>query len=329
MPIIIPVDDVSRVAEVRRAALAIARTEGLNEVLSGNVALVSTEICTNLQKYAQGGEVFLTPLSGRSGPGIEILAIDRGPGMNDLRQCFIDGYSSRQSAGTGLGAIKRLSQEFDIFSEPGRGTVMVSRIRGDGDSRAVVGGIVKPAAGEDVSGDAWAFREWDGAVVLIVADGLGHGLEAAQASAEAIRAFRNASDLTPVPVLQQVHSALRGTRGAAVAVAHIQVADRRVRYAGIGNISGVISRAEKPIFMISHSGTAGYQSPRLQEFSYSLPEGAMVIMHSDGLPTSWKLDTYPGLRPCHPSVVSGVLYRDARRDKDDVTVIAAKLLDPS
>ena len=328
-PTIIPVDDASRVSEVRRAALAIARAEGLNEPLSGNVALVSTEICTNLHKYARGGEVFLTPLSGRNGPGIEILAIDRGPGMNDIRRCFTDGYSSGNSAGTGLGAIKRLSREFDIFSEPGRGTVMVSRIRGDGSGGALVGGIVKPVAGENVSGDAWAFREGDGTVVLIAADGLGHGIDAARASAEAIRAFRNASDLTPLPLLQQVHDALRGTRGAAVAVAHIQVADRRVRYAGIGNISGVIPRAEKPIFMISHSGTAGYQSPRFQEFAYSLAEGAMVIMHSDGLNTNWRLNTYPGLRRCHPSVIAGVLYRDASRERDDVTVIAVKLPEPS
>jgi anti-sigma regulatory factor (Ser/Thr protein kinase) len=322
---VIPVDDVSRVGEVRRAALGLAHAEGLDESLSANLALVSTEICTNLLKHARGGEVFLTPLSDRNATGVEILAIDRGPGMADLAQCLADGYSSGVSPGTGLGAVSRLSQEFDIYTERDKGTVMVSQIRTGAPTSPPVGGIVKPVAGETLSGDAWAVLERDGILSLIVADGLGHGVDAARASAEAISAFRRATDLTPANVLKQVHGALRRTRGAAVAVAHIHLSDRRVRYSGIGNIAGVISQSGKSVFMVSHSGTAGYHSPRFQEFSYPLPDGALVIMHSDGLHTNWKLDSYPGLRRSHPSVIAGVLYRDATRVRDDVSVVVAKL----
>ncbi len=322
---VIPVDDVSRVGEVRRAALDLARSEGLDESLSGNLALVSTEICTNLLKHARGGEVFLTPLSDRNASGVEILAIDRGPGMANLAQCLADGYSSGASPGTGLGAIARLSQEFDVYTERDKGTVMVSQIRTEARASTPVGGIVKPVAGETLSGDAWAVLEREGTLTLIVADGLGHGADAARASVEAISAFRRATDLTPIAVLKQVHGALRSTRGAAVAVAHIHLADRHVRYSGIGNIAGVISQASKSVFMVSHSGTAGYHSPRFQEFSYPLPDGALIVMHSDGLHTSWKLDSYPGLRRSHPSVIAGVLYRDATRVRDDVSVVVAKL----
>lgn len=322
---VIPVDDVSRVGEIRRAALDLARVEGLDESLSANVALVSTEISTNLLKHARGGEVFLTPLSDRIAGGVEILAIDRGPGMGDLAQCLADGYSSGQSPGNGLGAITRLSQEFDIYTERDKGTVLVSQIRAEARTAISIGAIVKPVAGETLSGDAWAVAERDDAIALIVADGLGHGVDAARASAEAISAFRRATDLTPASVLQQVHGSLRSTRGAAVAVAHIHLADRRVRYSGVGNIAGVISHAGKSVFMVSHSGTAGYYSPRFQEFSYALPDGALLIMHSDGLNTSWKLDSYPGLRRSHPSVIAGVLYRDATRARDDVSVVVAKL----
>ncbi len=321
---VIPVDDASRVAEIRRAALALARAEGLDESLYGNVALVSTEISTNLLKHARGGEVFLTPLSDRSAGGVEILAIDRGPGMGDIKECLADGYSSGQSPGTGLGAITRLSQEFDIYTERDKGTVLVSQIRREARTAVSVGGIVKPVAGETLSGDAWAVAERDDTLTLIVADGLGHGVDAARASAEAISAFRRATDLTPASVLQQVHGALRSTRGAAVAVAHIHLTDRRVRYSGIGNIAGVISQASKSVFMVSHNGTAGYHSPRLQEFSYPLSDEALIIMHSDGLNTSWKLESYPGLRLSHPSVIAGVLYRDATRARDDVSVVVAK-----
>ena len=319
------VEDASRVAEVRRAALTIAREEGLDESQSANVAVVATEICTNLLKHARQGEVFLTPLSDRAAPGVEILAVDRGPGMGDVRQCLVDGYSTGQSPGTGLGAISRLSQEFDIFTERDKGTVLVSQIGGAQKGKTVIGALLKPMAGETLCGDAWAFHESGDAVAIIVADGLGHGMDASRASAEAISAFRAATDLFPIPVLQRVHGALRSTRGAAVAVAHIEIAQRGVRYSGIGNISGVISQAGKTSFMVSHSGTAGFHTPRLQEFSYTLPDEALVIMHSDGLTTSWKLDNYPGLRRSHPSVIAGVLFRDASRQRDDVCVVVTRL----
>jgi anti-sigma regulatory factor (Ser/Thr protein kinase) len=320
-----PVEDPSRVAEVRRAAAALSHDEGLDQTLAANAALISTEICTNLLKHARQGEVFLSTLSDRAGPGVEILAIDRGPGITDVAQCLADGYSSTNTPGTGLGAIARLSQEFDIYSQVDKGTVLVAQIRTRSRAKTFVGAVVKPIAGEEVAGDAWAFRERDGRLALIVADGLGHGLMAARASAEAISAFRRDSESAPIAVLNRVHAALRGTRGAAVAVADIDPAQGVVRYAGIGNISGVIVRSDKPLSMVSHNGTAGFHIPRLQEFLYPLPEEALIVMHSDGLTTNWNVDHYPGLRRRHPSIIAGVLYRDASRNRDDACVVAARI----
>lgn len=313
---------------MRRAAVAMSQEEGLDERLAGNAAIVATEICTNLLKHAQGGEVFLSALSDRSVPGIEILAIDRGPGMTDVERCLADHYSSGKTPGTGLGAIVRQSQEFDIHSEHNKGTVLVARVEG-GAARTRVAGVLKPMTGEDVSGDAWAFRHQGKEIQLIVADGLGHGLMAARASAEAIAAFRRGTDRSPAGMLRDVHGALRGTRGAAVAVACIDCEAGSVRYAGIGNIAGVILGAGKPVMMISHNGTAGYQLPRFQEFSYPLAENALVVMHSDGLHTSWHIDDHPGLRRRDPSIIAGVLYREAARKRDDTCVVVARTGDGS
>lgn len=327
MTLFLPLDDPSRVAEVRRAAERIAHEEDLDGQATPKVSLVITEICTNLIKHAAGGEVFLSPLSARSGPGIEILAVDRGPGMSDLNRFFADGYSSTDTAGTGLGAITRLSTEFDICSQPGKGTVLVARIQPSQASATTVGAVLKPMRGEEVSGDAWALARPGDGLALIVADGLGHGVMAAQASAEAIAAFRTSEDYTPASVLAKVHARTRPTRGAAVAAAYVDARKAKVRYAGIGNISGVLIGGSKPVLMISHNGTAGYHSPRLQEFEYPLPSPALIIMHSDGLHTSWNLDEYPGLRRRDPSVIAGVLYRDAARNRDDVCVTVAKIGD--
>jgi anti-sigma regulatory factor (Ser/Thr protein kinase) len=303
-----------------------AREEGLDETQIANISLIATEVCTNLLKHAQRGEVFLSRLSGQSGPGLEILAVDRGPGMIDVSQCLADGYSSSNTPGTGLGAVARTAQEFDIYSERNKGTVLMARVGGKGNAKTIVGALVKPIAGEDVAGDAWDYCEDASGMTLVVADGLGHGLMAARASAEAVSAFRRATDFAPVPVLTRIHGSLRGTRGAAVAVARVDSHTGTVRYAGIGNISGVIIKPGKPVAMVSHNGTAGFHAPRLQEFSYQLPPESVIVMHSDGLTTSWNLDQHIGLRSKHPSVIAGVLYRDASRNRDDVCVVAAKPL---
>jgi anti-sigma regulatory factor (Ser/Thr protein kinase) len=328
----LPIDDPSRVAEARRLAIAIAREEGLDDPLVGDAGLAATELATNLWKHAKGGELQVARLAGAAAPGVDVLAIDRGPGIVSIEDCLRDGYSSSGTSGTGLGAISRCAQMFDAYSQPGKGTVMLARIsaseavnKGDAANKGMVVGFAgRPVSGEEVSGDSWAMREAGAISLFIVADGLGHGVHASEASAEAIAAFRNSTDTDPAQVLGRVHRALRGTRGAAVAVARVDRNEHLVRYAGIGNISGIVVSPAKTQFMISHNGTAGHEAMRFQEFVYAFPETSTLIMHSDGLTTSWNLESYPGLKFRHPSVIAGTLYRDATRSRDDVCVIVAR-----
>jgi anti-sigma regulatory factor (Ser/Thr protein kinase) len=322
----LPIDDPSRVAEARRLAMTIAREEGLDAQRIGDAGLAATEMATNLWKHAQGGELQVSRLAGVAAPGVDVLAIDRGPGIVSIQDCLRDGYSSTGTNGTGLGAISRCAQVFDAYSQPGKGTVMLARISASEDENKgmVVGFAGRPVSGEEVSGDSWAMRD-DGAIaVFIVADGLGHGVHASEASVEAVSAFRNFTDTDPALVLGRVHRALRGTRGAAVAVARVDRNEHSVRYAGIGNISGIVVSPAKTQFMIAHNGTAGHEATRFQEFVYAFPESSTLIMHSDGLTTSWNLESYPGLRFHHPAVIAGTLYRDATRSRDDVCVIVAR-----
>ncbi len=323
MTLVYPVDELSRIAEVRRASIALANDEGLDKALSGNAAVVVTEICTNLVKFGKQAEVFLSPLSHTGTPGLEILAIDRGPGMADVAQCLADGYSSATTPGTGLGAIARLSTEFDIYSQQPQGSVLVARIRQPLFSKTLVGAAVKPVEGEQECGDAWAFRKTKDEAAFIVADGLGHGPMAAKASTQAVAAFRRCRNLAPTAVLGAVHDALQGTRGAAVAVACVNRKSSTVKYAGTGNISGVLTEAGHVVQMVSHNGTAGYGAPRFQEFSYPFAEETLLVMHSDGLHTTWNLDDYPALRRRDPSVLAGIVYRDAARMRDDACVVVA------
>jgi Stage II sporulation protein E (SpoIIE) len=260
------------------------------------------------------------------------LALDRGPGMADVDRCLTDGFSTAGSPGTGLGAMSRLSGCFEIHSVPGVGTATLARLwQGTGHpspphSGPEYGAVSLPLAGEEACGDLWAIEEVRGLTLLLVVDGLGHGPQAAEAAREAVRIFGERASLGLVEIVQAAHAALRSTRGAALAVAELDLGRGEVRYAGVGNIAGSILGAgeDRSTSMVSHNGTVGHTIRKVQEFTYPWTPGSLLVMHSDGLATHWQLGRYPGLTSRHPAIVAGTLYRDFRRVRDDVTVVVVR-----
>ncbi len=330
----IELQEATDVSEVRRAALALADDLAFDETLSGNVGLVVTEAARNVVKHAGGGQVLLRRLQSGADAGIEILALDKGPGIADMGRCFEDGYSTAGTSGTGLGAIARLSNLYEIYSRRGQGTAVMAQIwkRTAVTGPAIpepprfrVGGVCVPLPGEDDCGDAWIFQNGPPLSRLTIADGLGHGPSAADAARAAIRTVREQSDVDGPALLERIHGALRPTRGAAIAVAAIDSPARVIRFVGVGNIGAAIVPASGPMRrMVSLAGTAGHQMRKISEFTYPWEAGALLVMHSDGLQTQWSFEPYPGLTGRHPSLIAGVLYRDYARGRDDVTVVVAR-----
>src|SRR6266498_3767640 len=321
--------ETSRVAEARREVTGLARTVGFNESEIGRVALVVTEAATNLVKHTPQGQLLARAFDRDGAAIIEVLVLDQGPGMVNVGESLRDGYSTSGSPGTGLGAIKRLSDEFDIYSIPGKGSALVAQLwsrrqpSGNRPAQFEIGAVCLPKPGEVACGDAWAVEWRGGHCVILVADGLGHGADAAVAAMTAVNALRTRPQLAPAALIEFAHGALRSTRGAALAVADLDLS-REVRYAGIGNISGVLHAQGGVRHLVSHSGIVGHEARKIQEFVYPWSQDALLIMHSDGLATHWNLDQYPGLAGRHPSLIAGVLYRDFTRGHDDVTVNVAK-----
>ena len=120
--------EMSAVAEARREVTGMARTIGFAENDVGRVALVVTEAATNLVKHTPQGQLLARAFDRGGVAAIEVLAFDQGPGMADICESLRDGYSTSGSPGTGLGAIKRLSEEFDIYTIPGKGCALVLAI---------------------------------------------------------------------------------------------------------------------------------------------------------------------------------------------------------
>jgi serine phosphatase RsbU (regulator of sigma subunit) len=224
--------------------------------------------------------------------------------------------------GTGLGAIERLSAAFELQAAPGQGTVIAVRMGARG-LPELIDGLVLPIEGEEVSGDAWAqVREGEIATVLL-ADGLGHGGEAARAAAAATRQLRPGSD--PVELLARMHDALRSTRGAAVAVARLNLATGSLRFAGVGNIAATIVTDRGAKSLASMNGTVGHRVAKIRSDDVQLDPGALLVMHSDGCKGGWNLLDYPGLRRRAPLAVASLLIRDFERGRDDVSVVVARV----
>jgi anti-sigma regulatory factor (Ser/Thr protein kinase) len=335
MPIYcVPITEPSQVAAARRTALQMTHSLGLSETETGALALVVTEAATNLVKHAQAGQLLLRALDEAEGPGVELLALDMGPGMANVEQCLQDGYSTVGSPGTGLGAITRLATLWDLYSVPGQGTALLAQVvhragrtpagqspRRSAPAPLAVGVVCVPYPGETVCGDAWMVAQQGERCLVLVVDGLGHGPAAADAARAVVQACRQHSTRTPEELLAVAHTAAQGTRGAAVGLAEINTTTRRLCFAGVGNIAGIIWTAIGSRGLASHNGIIGHDMRRRQAFTYPWSPDAVVVLHSDGLQTRWRLDAYPGLARRHPSLIAGVLYRDFARGRDDVTVL--------
>lgn len=326
----IPVHDQSQVGEARREAALLADRIGLEHEVADRLSIATTEAGQNLYLHGGGGEILLNGLETRKQPCIELLAIDRGPGM-DVNKCMRDGYSTSGTPGTGLGAISRLADSFDLYSAPGHGTVLLARFQSKrGSRRRPESGVLDYSAasiaypGETLCGDAWSVRSSPSTETFLVADGLGHGEFAQVAAQEAVRVFNEANGAKPTEIIERAHGVLRSTRGAAVAIARIDHQQKTVIFSGVGNISALIAADGVSRNMVSLNGTVGHQIHRVQEFVYPWTADAMLIMHSDGLGTKWDLNSYPGLSQRSPGVIAGVLYRDFSRRRDDVTVLIAR-----
>ena len=316
--------------EARRRAVELAGDLGMNETERGRVALIATEATTNIAKHASSGELLVRAVDSRGQRGIEMIALDRGPGMSDVGRCLQDGYSTAGSPGTGLGAITRLATEFDIHSVAGTGTAVLARVLGHGtttvsaDLDFEIGAVCLPLPGEHICGDAWSSASSADRIVLLVADGLGHGPLAATAAEQATRTLAAHPQDGPEELLNRVHKALRGTRGAAVAIAELRPKDEQLRFVGIGNIAAAVLSGKDSRSLVSLNGIVGEHMRKVQVFDYPFRRDSRLIMHSDGLTGRWNVGTYSGLLGRDPSLVAAVLYRDHRRERDDVTVVVAR-----
>ncbi|MDG9702809.1 SpoIIE family protein phosphatase [Streptomyces sp. DH37] len=320
----IRIDHESAIHVAASAARNRARECGLPGAMPDQAAVLASELASNVVKHAADGTVYVQPLP--YGDGVEITAVDRGPGIRDLDRSLTDGYTTTGSLGAGLGAVRRIATEFTIRTQPGWGTLVGARLSvpdGRTPARYGTGSVCLPAQGEKHCGDACAVADTGDALTGLVVDGLGHGASAAEAARSALRSFRTAPERPLTDILTSLHRSLRHTRGAAAGV--LRLYPDRAEYCGTGNIRAVVlSGGEVVHRMAGQPGIVGWNVPTPRPRTVPLGPGAAVVLHSDGIESRWSHSPPTFLLRLPPPLLAAALAHGHRRVRDDATVLTVQ-----
>ncbi|QCI15393.1 ATP-binding protein [Pseudomonas putida] len=323
--LVLPLEEASQIGHARRTAQRLAEQQGFDGEDAGRVALLATELASNVLKHAGRGTLQLRAVPGANGAGVELLAVDQAGGF-DAEICLADGYSTGGTQGIGLGAIARLAEVFDIHTDAGGSVVMARLYRRDAKGSDLRIGVSHHALHDDPAcGDTWHVVLAQGRLSALLVDGLGHGPEAEEAAQSAAAAFAEDAFLDPLLLIERMHLAMSGTRGGAAAIAQYDASTGRLSFTGIGNIGASLVTPTKARGLASLAGFLGGQYRKAQVFDYADVTGNLLILYSDGLQSRWNLQDYPGLVHRHPAVIAAVLHRDFCRGRDDVTVLVIDL----
>lgn len=326
-----PVTDRSYVAVSKREIHSLASQLDFTPVRLAEIDLVVAEMTSNLIKHAGGGEILARVFNEAAQYGIELISIDNGPGMVNPDRMLEDGVSTTNTLGQGLGAIKRLSDTFQLYSQKGWGTLALSRIIQKSFSvikplnRLTVCSLVLPKQGEKVCGDGFYVKLLPDSAKIFLGDGLGHGPEANQAVQEAIRAFRACPHTSPVEILRFIHQSVKKTRGLVGTVLVLDYKSRQWRICGVGNISTQIKGGMSSKNYMSYNGIIGLNIPgSMNDQTLTVEKNQQFMLWSDGLRSRLDIGRYPGIQRYDPTIQAAALYKDFDRKTDDLSILIGK-----
>lgn len=291
--------------------------------------IIVAEMTSNLQKHAEKGELLVCVTGEEGSEYLELICIDSGPGMADTAKMMLDGVSTTSTSGNGLGSIKRLSDYFEIYSLPGWGTILLCRMYKTDvvpeKKKFILRSLTIPKPGETVSGDGSIYTQNADYFKLLVADGLGHGVEANKAIIEARKAFITCKESDPVEIIRFIHQSIKKTRGAVGTVVVYDFKKKIWKIAGIGNISTGMSNYQGVRNLMSYNGIIGHNIPTtMSSQEISTNDFQQAILCSDGLKTRWDATKYVGINKHDLSFLAAALYKDYARKTDDMSVVICK-----
>lgn len=322
-------DDRSFFSLIKKDIHQLVVNAGFDEVRAGKIDIVVSELTSNLGKYADGGRILAGISRDAFGDYFEVISVDDGPGIPDLSRVLSDGYSSTGTLGHGLGSVRRLSDESDLYSLKTWGTILMARIYKteleDKKKKFDCRGLNIPKPGETVSGDGFYLHETPHGFRLLVADGLGHGQDAHAAAEKAGEAFAVCCGKGPVDTIRFLHERIRKTRGIVGLVVYYDSYSRQWSIGGVGNIAARWTGFNNSRTYVSYNGIIGYNIPgSMNEQILSLDDFNQFIACSDGIRSRWELGKFPGIGHHDGMIIASAIYKEFARGNDDASVIVCK-----
>lgn len=321
--------DRSYYALLRKGIHKQALNAGFSEKKLAHIDLIVAEITSNLLKHTPGGEILCGIVGEGSQQYIEIISIDEGPGFNDLPSMLLDGVSTSNTLGYGLGSIKRMSDFFSIYSQKGWGSILVSRMNKEetkGLSQAVsVTSLVVAKPSETLSGDGCTYKTSERYFKLLLMDGLGHGPEANKAVMEGFNSFKLCPYHVPAEIIRFMHYPLKRTRGGVGTIVIYDLITRKYQILGVGNISTKLVGNIESKNVMSYNGIIGHNIPNTMS-SHEADGGdyRFIILCSDGIKSRWDISKFPMIKRYDPIFMAAAIYKDFARKTDDMSVVIIK-----
>jgi anti-sigma regulatory factor (Ser/Thr protein kinase) len=318
-------------ADVLRAAESASRfadSLGFSPNECEELALVITELATNLLKHATGGGLRLSRIEASGRVGVEIESDDTGPGIPDLEQAITDGYSTAGSLGTGLGTVNRLVDELAACSRPEPGGLRLvcqrwirPRTNGLRMVDLACGVATRSYRFLPENGDAFLIKQWERYALVGVIDGLGHGQFAQRAAQTARQYLEHHYDQPLDSLFRGVGRACRATRGVVMALARFDLDRQKLTLASVGDIEvRLIGNPERFNFTVRR-GIVGLNAPNPVPSEHPWTSNTLLVMHSDGLRTRWTWDEFSDVARAAPQVIARRLLEKLGKLDDDATVL--------
>ena len=336
---ILEIDSNADVGVCRRKAVSLAGLLGFDDVKTGEVAILVSELVTNVLKHGGGkGRITICKLlDNNNHKALEILCCDGGSGINNLEKAMDDGFTNKQSLGIGLGTIRRFSDIFEVdpidtvvngidsgsyqYKHCLRVVKWVPEITWKGKNKDLqIGAFSRSKPLETLNGDAYVISHLTTTKTIVaIIDGLGHGKEAHLASNIVKEQILLKLNLPLNELVSYLHNSIRGTRGAVVGIVLIDTETSKLYFVGIGNIEGFINSLSGKKSLISFGGILGHNIRTPRTFEFHFTQGDVLCLYSDGLNSRWNVNDIDWNE--HPQKIADLLINNYSRENDDATVL--------
>ena len=324
------ISDESGVILAGRQTKTVLRELNFDPAAVEDIVLAVHELASNIVKHADRGTITLTPRICDDRYGIEINATDSGPGIVDVEQAIVDGYSTAGGLGGGLGTVHRLMDEVVIDSDHNaQAGFQVTATRWSREPSPsphaapplVVGTATRPKPGCDQNGDAFLIEHKAGETLVGVIDGLGHGQAAHHASRQAKQYVRTHTDQSVADLFAGVERVCRDTRGVVMLLARFEWRAGTVTLGSVGNITLRVCDSPTARHLTPKRGVLGNRAPNPRISEWKWPPSAVMVIHSDGLTSRWQCDEFSFRDDRTITETAEDLLQQLSNGEDDATVL--------